>query len=564
MTLFSSLIGGLGLLLIGMTLMTDGLKLAAGNTLRDFLALWTNTRSRGLFSGFLITGIVQSSSAVTVATIGFANAGMLSLERAVWVIYGSNVGTTMTAWIVALVGFQVNIEGLALPLVGIGALLKLTGADSRRASLGMALVGFGLLFLGISILKTSFESLGSDFSFPVIDNLNVLVIFIYVLLGFLLTTLMQSSSAAMVIALSAAEGGLLGINAAAAVVIGANLGTTTTALISVFGATPTAKRVAMSHVFFNLLTALVAVFLLSPMLWLGSTLQNFLGLNTSAAVSLALFHSVFNIVGVILMWPISSTLVAFLTKRFSSREEEEAQPRYLDKNVLTMPYLAIDSMALEIKRIAEMSFSYTLACLNNIRDQLSPLIIRSLCKTVGNYAVELNRGSLTPFVSEALSNLIESMQEFLFVLDLSDDIVALHGIHGHTELNTEMREAALNFSSNIQLYLKGLASTSPEDLQRGVPDYEEIENAYRVFKKIIMHQAATGRLAIERMDILLQYANAAKRSCRHLNKAQRRLLNVQESLQRNAAGEVTPTALPESENLARLQESDTQLDNEKP
>tara|TARA_R110002110_G_scaffold414951_1_gene646733 strand:+ start:24425 stop:26119 length:1695 start_codon:yes stop_codon:yes gene_type:complete len=564
MTLFSSLIGGLGLLLIGMALMSDGLKLAAGNSLRDFLAQWTNTRSRGLFSGFMITGIVQSSSAVTVATIGFANAGMLSLERAVWVIYGSNVGTTMTAWIVALIGFQVNIEGLALPLVGIGALLKLTGADSRRASFGMALVGFGLLFLGISILKTSFENLGSDFSFPVIENLNVLAICLYVLLGFLLTTLMQSSSAAMVIALSAAEGGLLDINAAAAVVIGANLGTTTTALISVFGATPTAKRVAMSHVFFNLLTALVAVFLLSPMLWLGSTLQNFLGLNTSAAVSLALFHSVFNIVGVILMWPISSTLVAFLTKRFRSREEEQAQPRYLDKNVLTMPYLAIDSMALEIKRIAEMSFAYTLACLNNIRDQHSPLIIRSLCKTVGNYAVELNRGSLTPFVSEALSNLIESMQEFLFVLDLSDDIIALHGIHGHTELNTEMREAALNFSSSIQLHLKGLASSSPEELQPGIPDYEDIEKAYRVFKKTIIQQAATGRLAIERMDILLQYANAAKRSCRHLNKAQRRLLSVQESLQRNAAGEVIPTALPESENLARLQESGTQLDNEKP
>lgn len=111
--LFGNLLGGLGLLLIGMSLMTDGLRLAAGNTLRDILALWTNTRVRGLCSGFLITGIVQSSSAVTVATIGFANAGMLSLERAIWVIYGSNVGTTMTAWIVAFIGFKINIEAIA-------------------------------------------------------------------------------------------------------------------------------------------------------------------------------------------------------------------------------------------------------------------------------------------------------------------------------------------------------------------------------------------------------------------------------------------------------------------
>ena len=145
-TTIGILIGGLGLLLVGMAMMTDGLKLAAGNSLRDLLALWTNSRSRGLFAGFLITGLVQSSSAVTVATIGFANAGMLSLERSLWVIFGSNVGTTMTAWIVALVGFKVNIEALALPLIGIGSVLKLTGGNSKRSPFGMAIVGFGLLF----------------------------------------------------------------------------------------------------------------------------------------------------------------------------------------------------------------------------------------------------------------------------------------------------------------------------------------------------------------------------------------------------------------------------------
>lgn len=294
-----------------MALMTDGLKLAAGNTLRDLLARGTDTRVRGLFSGFMITGIVQSSSAVTVATIGFANAGMLSLDRAVWVIYGSNVGTTMTAWIVALVGFQINMEALALPLIGIGALLKLSGGDSRRASFGMALVGFGLLFLGIGVLKDSFESLGTSFTFPVLEQLGILNILLYAALGFLLTSAMQSSSASMVIALSAAQGGLIEVNAAAAVVIGANLGTKTTALLSVFGATSTAKRVAMSHVGFNLITALVALFLLGPMLWLGELIQQLFNMQTSPALSLALFHSVFNIVGVLLMWPISSHLVDY-------------------------------------------------------------------------------------------------------------------------------------------------------------------------------------------------------------------------------------------------------------
>src|SRR5690606_31154007 len=133
-----------------MSLMTDGLKLASGNALRDMLALWTNNRLRGLFAGFMITGIVQSSGSVTIATIGFTYAGMLTLERAVWVIYGSNVGTTLTAWIVALIGFQLDIDALALPLTSLGALLKFTGSRTWRSSAGTALVGFGLLFLGIS------------------------------------------------------------------------------------------------------------------------------------------------------------------------------------------------------------------------------------------------------------------------------------------------------------------------------------------------------------------------------------------------------------------------------
>jgi phosphate:Na+ symporter len=131
--IISNLFGGLGLLLFGMSLMTDGLKLASGNALRDILAKWTRTRLRGLCAGFLVTSIVQSSSAVTVATLGFANAEILTLERAIWVIYGSNVGTTMTAWIVALVGFKVDIDALALPLLGAGALLKFTGGRFRTA-----------------------------------------------------------------------------------------------------------------------------------------------------------------------------------------------------------------------------------------------------------------------------------------------------------------------------------------------------------------------------------------------------------------------------------------------
>ena len=215
-----SVIGGVGLLLVGMAMMTDGLKLAAGNALRNILATWTNTRARGLTAGFLITGLVQSSSAVTVATIGFANAGLLGLGNSVWVIYGSNVGTTMTGWIVALIGFKLKVEAFALPMVGLGVILRLTGEATRRAFIGQALIGFGLLFLGIGVLADTFANLGESAALPVITEPWLWSVVVYIALGVLLTTLMQSSSAALVIALSAAEGGLIPLNTAALVVIG--------------------------------------------------------------------------------------------------------------------------------------------------------------------------------------------------------------------------------------------------------------------------------------------------------------------------------------------------------
>lgn len=552
--LISTLLGGLGLLLIGMSLMTDGLKLAAGNTLRDILALWTNSRIRALCSGFLITGIVQSSSAVTVATIGFANAGMLSLERAVWVIYGSNVGTTMTAWIVALIGFNVNIEAFALPLIGLGALLKLTGAQTKRASLGMSLVGFGLLFLGISVLKTTFVSIGNDFSFPAFEQVSLLSVCLYVLLGFILTSLMQSSSAAMVIALSAAEGGLIQLDAAAAVVIGANLGTTTTALIAVFGATSVAKRVAISHVLFNVVTALVAIILLTPMLWMVTLVENLFNLNASPALSLAVFHTIFNLVGVLLMWPISARMISFLSKRFTTAEEIESLPKHLDKNVMTMPYIAMDSIGLEVKRISGLTFGYMLACFDAGRESTTPLIIRNLAKAVGFYAAELNRTSLTPFLAEVITMLIESVQEFMFVLDLSTEVSALQEMQLLSK-NSELKNEASKFTNNVQNYLSVLADVSLQDIDNENINYIQIEADYSRFKKVIMQQASYGNVPIDEMDKLLQYANAAKRTCRHLWKAQRHLLSVQESLQRNAAGEVTPSSLPENSSLSLLLES---------
>ena len=346
--LLGPLLGGVGLFLLGMGMMTDGLKVAAGPALENVLARSTRTRWHGLATGALITAAVQSSSAVTVAAIGFVNAGLLSLSQALWVLFGSNVGTTFTGWLVALVGLRIKVEAFALPLIGLGAIARLFARQPTVAAAGQAVAGFGVLFLGIGLLQQSFVGLADDVALP--SGEGVLGVFAMVGLGAALTVVMQASAASMAIALAAAQSGLIDVQAAAAVVIGANVGTTVTAVIAAIGATPNARRAAAAHVLFNVLTALVALALLP---WLVSAIawaRDALGLGQDTAAKLALFHSIFNVLGVLLMWPLAEHLTRWLLARFRTDEEDEARPRHLDDNVLAVPELALDALRREVRR----------------------------------------------------------------------------------------------------------------------------------------------------------------------------------------------------------------------
>ncbi|HHK60586.1 MAG TPA: Na/Pi cotransporter family protein, partial [Desulfobacterales bacterium] len=250
--LAGSLAGGIGLFLLGMGLMTDGLKYAAGRSLKTILAESTRTRLRGILAGCGITALVQSSSAVTVATIGFVNAGLMDLAHAVSVIYGANIGTTMTGWLVSLVGFKFDLKALSMPFVGGGMLLRAMRPESRQGALGEVLAGFGVFFLGIDVLKQNFAGVAAHVDFAALASYGGWSVVLFVLLGFLLTTCMQSSSAAIALVLTAVATGVVGYEEGAALIVGANVGTTTTAALAVIGATVSARRLAMAHVGFNI------------------------------------------------------------------------------------------------------------------------------------------------------------------------------------------------------------------------------------------------------------------------------------------------------------------------
>lgn len=538
------LLGGLGLLLIGMSLMTEGLKLAAGSALRDILASWTSNRARGLLSGFAITALVQSSSAVTVATIGFANANLLSLQQAVWVIFGSNVGTTMTGWIVALVGFKLDVEAFALPLVGIGVMLKISGERSRRAAFGQALVGFGLLFLGIGVLKETFEAFGEHMSLPSLEGPALLTTGVYVLAGVMLTTVMQSSSAALVVALSAAEGGMIPLAAAAAVVIGANLGTTTTALIAVWGATPTAKRVAISHVAFNILTATVAMIILQPMLFVVEWLREAFALPAAPATTLAVFHSAFNVLGVVLMWPVADRLIAFLFRRFQSQEEIEARPKFLDTTSLGLPTIAAEALANEIDRVRTIAGDAALAAINVEGGSAETLareqhVARSLIAAVGTYSAALGRTELPESIANVLPAYLQSVQQYANVIEIAAQMIATQADLG--AVRDERLEAPVQaFRREVVRAIELIRSTRTDlDVAVVEPMITELDRAYEEAKQAALHEGVSGGLGVLQMDALLRYLGLARRAAKQLLKAARRLALVRVALD---AGQPLPDA----------------------
>lgn len=528
----NSLLGGLGLFLVGMWLMTDGLKLAAGNALRDILQVWTNTRTRGLVTGFFMTALVQSSSAVTVATIGFANAGLLTLERAIWVLFGSNVGTTMTGWLVVLIGFKVNIELYALPLIGAGMLIRLSGQKSRRAAIGEAITGFGLFFLGISVLKGAFEVAGADITLPGMAESGIIVLVLYVLVGFVLTSLMQSSSAAMVITLGATEGGLIPLSVAAAMVIGTNLGTTTTAILAVWGANPNAKRVASSHVLFNLITAVTAIIIILPMLSLVGIIQELMELPEAPATTIALFHTVFNIMGVIIMLPLAKYMIAGLQKRFITGDEEESRPKYLDHTVLEIPALAVRALGDELNRVNKMAVRAATDAINIEEIAASQVITDSdnlelLATEIGNYVAKLSQAGLPAEIADTLPEVILNIQEYVTMVNMACEVVSLQEkIHIPEGEDAILEMVARLKQQCVHLQSRSMPAATDFSLESLEQELSTLEETYDALRLVVLKAATQGKLGMITVDAQLHQANLIRSMSRRCFKAARRLSKI--------------------------------------
>jgi phosphate:Na+ symporter len=353
------LLGSLVLFLFGMKLMSESLQKVAGDRMRGILAAMTSNKYKGILTGFVITAIIQSSSATTVMLVSFVNAGLVSLAESIGVIMGANIGTTVTAWLISILGFKIEISQLVLPLMGL-ALPLIFSNNRRRSNWGTVIIGFATIFIGLDFLKNATPDIHNNPELLAFlgrfSNLGYWSVMIYLLLGAVITMVIQSSSAVMALTLVMCFNGWLSFEMAAAMVLGQNIGTTITANLAALIANTTAKRTARAHFLFNVIGVIIALIFFKPFLEFVDWLTTDMGLpspyhvsgqtlrETAEAipVALSIYHTVFNILNtLLLMWFISAIMRIVIWMVPQKEDDEEFRLQYITTGLLSTNELSI-------------------------------------------------------------------------------------------------------------------------------------------------------------------------------------------------------------------------------
>ena len=347
---------GVAILLFGMIMLEEGFNAFVEGPLQKLLKRMTDKLYKSLGLGFVVTAFLQSSSLISVITISFLSAGLIELYAGIGIIFGANLGTTATAWLVAIFGLKIKVSALAMPMLAFGILFVFQKSKSFKG-IGYVLAGLGFFFLGIHFMKQGFDiyqdSINlADFAMPGFWGLIV-----YTLIGILITLVLQSSSAAMALILTALAVGQITYDNSLALAIGANIGTTITAILGSLNANVGGKRLAGAHLIFNMVTGIIALIFIAQL----GQLVNYISFSTGVAannytIKLSIFHTIFNFIGVLIMIPFINLLVRFLSRVFVEKEKDEEKieyPVYLNESVLAYPQTALRALMDESKRLFE-------------------------------------------------------------------------------------------------------------------------------------------------------------------------------------------------------------------
>lgn len=333
-----TLLGGLGIFLIGLIIMTKGLQSLAGDTLRNAMLHFTKSPYSGALSGAIMTVLLQSSSATTVAAVGFVGAGIISFSQSLGIIFGANIGSTFTGWIVAIFGFKFNLETVVLPFIFLGAILKLF-AKENVASTGFTMAGFGLIFVGINTMQGAVAGFENILTPDILPNDSFSGRLLLIAMGIGITMITQASSAGIAMTLTLLYGGAVNFEQAVALVIGMDVGTTITAAMATIGANINAKRTGFSHVIYNFISATFAFIFITPFI----SILNYIKpefISENAQIALVIFHSSYNIISVLLILPFTNFFADFIKKLI--KENSYSSINNLNEEFLKEPKIALN------------------------------------------------------------------------------------------------------------------------------------------------------------------------------------------------------------------------------
>ncbi|VWL85631.1 Na/Pi cotransporter family protein [Oceanivirga miroungae] len=530
-------LGGLGLFLFSIKYMGDGLQLAAGDKLRYILDKYTTNPFLGVLTGILVTALIQSSSGTTVITIGLVAAGFLSLRQAIGIIMGANVGTTVTSFII---GF--NLSAYALPIIFIGSVLLFFVKNERLNNIGRVLFGFGGIFYALKLMSGSFVPLRSSQVFmDMMVNLShssILGVFV----GTFLTVVIQSSSATIGILQGLYQEGLIPLNASLPILFGDNIGTTITAILACIGSTNIAKRVALSHVLFNLIGTVIFVIFLTPFAYFIEYMQVLLHLSPKLTIAFA--HGSFNIVNVLIQFPFIGLLAYIVTKIIPEKEDEKVyQAEYLDRNLLeSAPILALSQAKKEVIVMLKKSIA-NLNRASEYFDTRNPKLaekaitreeeINNLDHDITTYLTDLFKQPMSEKNSEIISSILDSTRDIERIGD--------HAIGLVNDVKYQVKKE-LDFSDSAREEVVILHSIANEMLQKTIISLEKNDKnmaieALDIHNRIYVYEKKVRKKHISRMNdgkcgikaglYYVDVINHFTRICDHARNINEKVLNDQ-------------------------------------
>ncbi|MEN8121916.1 MAG: Na/Pi cotransporter family protein [Bacteroidota bacterium] len=490
-----TLLGSLGVFLFGMKLMSESLQKVAGEKMRSILAAMTSNRVKGIFTGMLITAVIQSSSATTVMVVSFVNAGLLSLIESVGVIMGANIGTTVTAWLISILGFKVKMSAIAIPLIGLGFPL-LFSKNTKRKSWGELVIGFSLLFIGLQYLKEAVPDIKNN---PEVlnflgdyINMGYLSLLIFLLIGSVLTVVIQSSSATMALTLVLCFNGLIPFEMAAAMVLGENVGTTITANLAAMVANVSARRAARAHFIFNTFGVIWIMILFYPYIELINWFVISTGANSpfknpaSIPIALSIFHTGFNITNVVVLAWFAPFIVRIVEKIVPDKDtDEEFRLKYINIGTVSTSELSILQARKEIgvygERIINM-FGYIKDLFITEKEKNFEKLYKKIEKyeeisdrmevEIANYLTKVSESELSGIGSRRIRAMFELIDDIESIADSCYNLAK--AIHRKKEGKIEFSE---EITQNIQ-NMFDLVDEALTEMQSNLSDeYSDIDSS---------------------------------------------------------------------------------------